>query len=225
MEKNIAHYIDHTLLKADTTCEQIIQLCEEAKTHHFATVCIPPSFIPMAKKALNGSSVKPITVIGFPLGYQCTETKVFETQKAIEDGALEIDMVINISALKDENFSLVENDIQSVVKAAQDIPVKVIIETALLSDEEKRQACQIILKTGAAFVKTSTGFSTGGATLKDVQLMKEVVQNQIRVKASGGIKNKQDALKMIEAGADRIGTSSGVSIVKGAQIENSSNSY
>lgn len=209
-------YIDHTLLKADVKKEQIKNLCEEAKQYSFASVCVNPTWVSYAKKCLKDSHVKVCTVIGFPLGATTSEVKAFEAKNAIENGAEEIDMVINIGALKDGNDELVKKDIQSVVEAADGkAVVKVIIETCLLTDEEKVRACKIAMNAGADFVKTSTGFSTGGANFADVQLMRKTVGEKMGVKASGGIRTLEDAKKMIEAGATRIGTSSGVAIVKG----------
>lgn len=208
--------IDHTALKADTSKEEIKKLCEEAIEYKFKAVCVNPTFVEYCSGLLKDSGVKVATVIGFPLGANTSATKAFETIDAIEKGANEIDMVINIGALKDADYKLVEEDIASVVKAAdKKAIVKVIIETALLSDDEKIKACELALKAGANFVKTSTGFSTGGATVSDVSLMKSVVGDKLEVKASGAVRDYETALKMIEAGASRIGTSSGVKIIKG----------
>ena len=208
--------IDHTLLKANTTKEQIIKLCEEAKQCGFASVCVNPTWVALAAELLEGTGVKVCTVIGFPLGANAPETKVFETKDAINKGANEVDMVINIGALKDGNDELVERDIRAVVEAAEGKAlVKVIIETCLLTEEEKVRACQLAVKAGADFVKTSTGFSTGGATVEDVALMRKTVGDKVGVKASGGVRNVDDAKAMITAGATRIGTSSGVAIVQG----------
>lgn len=208
--------IDHTLLKAETTKEQIKVLCEEAKEYGFASVCVNPTWVKYAAELLQGSDVKVCTVIGFPLGANTTETKAFETKNAIENGATEVDMVINIGALKDGDDELVERDIKAVVEAAKGKALtKVIIETCLLTEEEKVRACELSVKAGADYVKTSTGFSTGGATVEDVALMRKTVGPNIGVKASGGVRNTEDAQKMIEAGATRIGASAGVSIVKG----------
>ena len=214
MDINMA--IDHTALKADTTKEEIKKLCEEAIEYKFKAVCVNPTFVEYCSELLKDSGVKIATVIGFPLGANTSATKAFETRDAIEKGANEIDMVINIGALKDADFRLVEEDIAGVVKAAEKKAiVKVIIETSLLSDEEKIKACELALKVGADFVKTSTGFSTGGATVSDVILMKSVVGDKLEVKASGGIRDYNTAKKMIDAGATRIGTSSGIKIIKG----------
>lgn len=216
MPQNVAAMIDHTLLKADAKKEQIEVLCQEAKEYSFASVCVNPTWVNYASQLLNGSSVKVCTVIGFPLGANTPETKAFETKNAIENGATEVDMVINIGALKDGNDSLVEQDIRAVVDAAQGQALtKVIIETSLLSDEEKVRACQLAVKAGANFVKTSTGFSTGGATVEDIALMRKTVGPEIGVKASGGVRSANDAKSLIEAGATRIGASSGVAIVNG----------
>lgn len=216
MPQNVAAMIDHTLLKADAKKEQIEVLCQEAKEYSFASVCVNPTWVNYASQLLNGSSVKVCTVIGFPLGANTPETKAFETKNAIENGATEVDMVINIGALKDGNDSLVEQDIRAVVDAAQGKALtKVIIETSLLSDEEKVRACQLAVKAGANFVKTSTGFSTGGATVEDIALMRKTVGPEIGVKASGGVRSANDAKSLIEAGATRIGASSGVAIVNG----------
>ncbi|WP_159543965.1 deoxyribose-phosphate aldolase [Streptococcus halichoeri] len=211
----INQYIDHTLLKADSVKAQIDQLIAEAKDYHFASVCINPTWVAYAAKALKDSDVKVCTVVGFPLGATSSATKAFETQTALADGADEIDMVINIGALKDGDNQAVEKDIRGVVKASGDKLVKVIIETCLLTDEEKVRACQLAVKAGADFVKTSTGFSTGGATLADVKLMRETVGPDFGVKASGGARSFEDAKAFIEAGATRIGTSAGVAIMKG----------
>ena len=207
--------IDHTALKADTSKDQIKKLCEEAKEYKFKAVCVNPTFVEYCSELLKGSEVNIATVIGFPLGANTSATKAFETSDAIKKGANEVDMVINIGALKDSNYKLVEEDIASVVKAAdKKAIVKVIIETSLLSDEEKKKACELALKAGADFVKTSTGFSTGGATIEDVILMKTIVGDKLQVKASGGVRDLDTAKKMIEAGATRIGTSSGVKIIE-----------
>ena len=208
-------YIDHTILKPNATSDQIIKLCEEAVANDFASVCINPCWIPTAKAALAGSDVKLCVVVGFPLGAMTTEAKVFETKDAIEKGAQEVDMVINVGALKSGNADLVESDIRAVVEASGDKLVKVIIEACLLTDEEKVLACQLAQKAGADFVKTSTGFSTGGATLPDVQLMRQTVGPDMGVKAAGGARSYADAVAFVEAGATRIGTSSGVAILKG----------
>lgn len=212
--------IDHTLLKADATKEQIKKLCEEAKEYKFASVCVNPGWVKYASELLEGSGVNVCTVIGFPLGATTLETKVFETKNAIENGAAEVDMVINIGALKDGDNDFVEKEIRAVVEAAKGQALtKVIIEACLLTEEEKVRACELAVKAGADYVKTSTGFSTGGATVEDVKLMRKTVGPDIGVKASGGVRSAEDAKKMIEAGASRIGASSGVSIVKGLTSE------
>lgn len=217
MINNIGSMIDHTALKADTRKEEILKLVAEAREYKFASVCVNPTWVKTAAELLQDTpEVKVCTVIGFPLGANTPEVKAFETKNAIENGATEVDMVINISALKDKNDELVEQDIRAVVEAAKGKALtKVIIETSLLTDEEKERACQIAVKAGTDFVKTSTGFSTGGATVADIALMRRVVGPHIGVKASGGVRNREDALAMVEAGATRIGASSGVSIVKG----------
>jgi len=213
---NIAKMIDHTLLKANTTKAQIVQLCEEAKEHGFASVCVNPTWVATAAELLTGTDVNVCTVIGFPLGANTPETKAFETKDAIEKGATEVDMVINIGALKDGDDELVERDIRAVVEAAKGKAlVKVIIETCLLTEEEKVRACRLAVQAGADYVKTSTGFSTGGATVEDIALMRKTVGPNIGVKASGGVRDLQGAEAMIAAGATRIGTSSGVAIVQG----------
>ncbi|MGG5342938.1 deoxyribose-phosphate aldolase [Enterococcus sp. AZ020] len=209
--------IDHTILKADATEEAVLQIIEEAKKYEFFSVCINPSWVAFAKERLAGTSVDVCTVIGFPLGANTSEVKAYEAADAINNGATEVDMVINIGALKSKQYKKVLKDIQAVVDAAKDKAlVKVIIETALLTDEEKVKACELAKEAGADFVKTSTGFSTGGATVADVKLMRETVGPDMGVKASGGIHNEAEATAMIEAGATRIGTSAGVAIMEGA---------
>ncbi|WP_189655174.1 deoxyribose-phosphate aldolase [Bacillus sp. HNG] len=213
---NIAKLIDHTALKADTTKAQIEKLCAEAKEYGFMSVCVNPTWVETAANLLKDSEVKVCTVIGFPLGASTPETKAFETKDAIEKGATEVDMVINIGALKDKNDELVEKDIRAVVEAAKGKALtKVIIETCLLTDEEKLRACELAVKAGADFVKTSTGFSTGGATVEDIRLMRKTVGPDIGVKASGGVRDAKGTQDMIDAGATRIGASSGVAIVNG----------
>jgi|JI10StandDraft_1071094.scaffolds.fasta_scaffold77999_2 deoxyribose-phosphate aldolase len=209
---NLASRIDHTLLKADATIEQIQQLCEEAIKHQFYSVCIHGSFILLATQILKGTNIKPITVVGFPTGANSTETKVFETLDAIDNGAQEIDMVLHVGKLKSGLLEDVYHDILSIVAQADHVPVKVILETSMLTLEEKIQGCVLSQLAGAAFVKTSTGFA-GGATIDDVKLMKAVVDDTMGVKASGGIKDLKTALQMIDAGADRIGTSNSVAII------------
>ena len=208
-------YIDHTLLKPDASQEQIMNLIEEATEHDFASVCVNPTWVAFAAQALKGTDVKVCTVIGFPLGANTPEVKAFEAEDAIQNGADEIDMVINIGALKSQDYELVEKDIRAVVEAAKGTLVKVIIETCLLTEDEKVKACQIAQKAGADFVKTSTGFSTGGATVADVALMRKTVGPDMGVKASGGARSYEDALAFIKAGATRIGASSGVAIMEG----------
>lgn len=213
--KNISTMIDHTLLKAEATKEQVANLCEEAKKYNFATVCINPSYIELSKELLKDSNVKIATVIGFPLGANTKEVKAFETSDAINKGAEEVDMVINIGALKNKDYNTVKEDIEAVVNAAAGKAlVKVIIETALLTKEEKIKACELSLEAGADFVKTSTGFSTDGANIEDIKLMKSVVGDKLGIKASGGIRDFSKAKEMIEAGATRLGTSSGIEILK-----------
>ncbi|GLI06340.1 deoxyribose-phosphate aldolase [Paenibacillus tyrfis] len=215
----IARLIDHTLLKADASREAVIRLAEEAKQYRFASVCVNPAQVKTAYEVLKDTpDVKVCTVIGFPLGATMPEVKAFEVREAIAAGATEVDMVINIGALKDKQDDLVEQDIRAVVEAAKGKALtKVIIETCLLTDEEKVRACRLAVKAGADFVKTSTGFSTGGATAEDIALMRKTVGPDIGVKASGGVRSLEDVKAMIEAGATRIGSSSGVSIVKGEQ--------
>jgi deoxyribose-phosphate aldolase len=220
MNKDFAKFIDHTLLKADAKKEEILELCEEAKMYSFASVCINPTWVKTAAASLEGSPVKVCTVIGFPLGASTSAVKAFETKNAIENGATEIDMVINIGALRDGDDETVKKDIASVVEASKGRAiVKVIIETSLLTDHEKRTACELAVVAGADFVKTSTGFSTGGATEGDIKLMRAVVGPVTGVKASGGVRSFEDMQKMINAGATRIGASSGVQIMRGLQSE------
>ncbi|RDI44015.1 deoxyribose-phosphate aldolase [Falsibacillus pallidus] len=216
MTQNIAKMIDHTLLKPEATNAQIEVLCSEAKEYGFASVCVNPTWVAKAYEMLKDTDVLVCTVIGFPLGASTPETKAFETKNAIENGAKEVDMVINIGALKDGNNDLVEKDIRAVVEAAKGKALtKVIIETCLLTDEEKVRACELSVKAGADYVKTSTGFSTGGSTPEDVALMRKTVGPDVGVKASGGVRSAEDADKVIKAGATRIGASSGVKIVQG----------
>ncbi len=219
----LAKMIDHTLLRADATQSEMAKLTEEAKQYQFASVCVNPGWVAYAAEQLQGTGVDICTVIGFPLGASTSETKAFETKDAIAKGATEVDTVINISALKDGKDDYVEQDIRAVVEAAAGKAlVKVIIETCLLTDEEKVRACQAAVRAGADFVKTSTGFSTGGATPEDIALMRRTVGPDVGVKASGGVRSLEDMQKMIEAGATRIGASSGVKIMQGEQ---SSSSY
>jgi len=214
-------YIDHTQLKPDTTQEQIEKICAEAKEFSFASVCVNPTWVNLCYKLLRGTDVKVCTVIGFPLGATLPEVKATETRQVINKGAQEIDMVINVGALKSGDLALVEHDIRSVVRAAGRKMVKVILETCLLTDEEKVSASAIAQKAGADFVKTSTGFSTGGATVTDVALMRKVVGPAMGVKASGGVRSYDEACKMVEAGATRIGASASVAIVSNGKPEKS----
>lgn len=220
----VAPYIDHTLLKPEATAAQIKTLCEEAAAYHFATVCVNSSHVRLAAELLRGTSVKAIAVVGFPLGATTAKAKAFETLEAIRNGAQEIDTVINIGALKSKDYKLVCDDIRAVVEAASPTPVKVILETSQINDEEKVVACALSVAAGAAFVKTSTGFAGGGATIDDVKLMRRVVGPNIGVKASGGIRDYETAKQMLLAGANRLGTSSSVGIVTGAK-ENKSKGY
>jgi len=217
----ISKMIDHTILKADASNDEIINLCNEAKENNFASVCINPFHIKKAYEILKDTDVKVCTVIGFPLGANSTDVKCFETTSAIKDGATEVDMVINIGAVKFGDYALVESDVQAVVDTAKaidkNVVVKVIIETCLLNQEQKEKVITLLLNTGADFVKTSTGFSTGGATIEDVALMKSIVGDKMLVKASGGVKDFETLLKMKDAGASRIGTSNGIAIVAGVK--------
>lgn len=215
IQDTIAKSIDHTLLRPDATFSQIHTLVDEAKQYRFFSVCVNPAYVATCADLLKGTGVQVCTVVGFPLGASSTAVKAFETAHAIKDGADEIDMVINIGALKSQKLLLVEEDIREVVYAAEGKVVKVIIETSLLTEEEKVQACKIAEKAGANFVKTSTGFNGGGATVEDIKLMCESVSTSVNVKASGGIRDLETAKKMLAAGATRLGTSAGVSIVKG----------
>lgn len=212
-------YIDHTILKPETTQEQVEKILSEAKEYDFASVCVNPTWVSLAAESLKDTDVKVCTVIGFPLGANTSAVKAFETKDAIANGADEIDMVINIGALKAGNDALVLDDIKAVVDASGDKLVKVIIETCLLTDDEKVRACQLSKEAGADYVKTSTGFSTGGATVADVALMRKTVGPDMGVKASGGARSYEDAIAFIEAGASRIGASSGVAIMNGAQAD------
>ncbi|WP_134683771.1 deoxyribose-phosphate aldolase [Brevibacillus migulae] len=224
MTIQLAKMIDHTLLKANATEAEIVKLAEEAKTYRFASVCVNPTWVKKAAEILKDTpDVKVCTVIGFPLGATTKEVKAFETTNAIENGATEVDMVINVGALKDKQYEVVEADIKAVVTAAKGKALtKVILETALLTKEEIEIACQLSVKAGADFVKTSTGFSTGGATVEDIALMRKTVGPNVGVKASGGVRSLEDAMAMVEAGANRIGASSGVAIMQG---QSSSSSY
>jgi deoxyribose-phosphate aldolase len=220
-EPNLAKMIDHTLLKPDATPDQIAQLCFEARKHGFASVCVNPTWVTLCAQLLQGSPVKVCTVIGFPLGASAPEVKSFETQNAIDHGATEIDMVINIGALKARDLDVVAKDIRGVVNTAhaRGAIVKVIIEAVLLTDEDKTVACLIAKEAGADFVKTSTGFASGGATVHDVALMRRVVGPDLGVKAAGGVRTYEDAEQMIQAGATRIGASAGVKIIQGPSPE------
>ncbi|MEZ4792098.1 MAG: deoxyribose-phosphate aldolase [Gelidibacter sp.] len=211
----VNRYIDHTLLKATTTERQIIDLCNEAKTNQFYAVCVNSCYVALAKQLVSRSSVKVCSVIGFPLGAMATDSKVFEAQKAVLDGADEIDMVLNIGLMKSKNFVAVFKDISDVKNAIGKIPLKVILEISELSKNEIIKACEICLDAKADFIKTSTGFSKSGATLTAVKIIKKTIKNRAKIKASGGIKDYETVKKYIDAGADRIGTSSGVAILSG----------
>ena len=214
--KAMAKYIDHTILKPDASLAQVKKVCDEAKEYNFASVCVNTGYVKFVAEQLAGTDVKPCVVVGFPLGACTTEAKAFEAKDAIEKGAKEVDMVINIGAIKSNDWDLVEKDIAALVDTCKGKALlKVILETCLLTDDEKVKACQICKKVGADFVKTSTGFSTGGATVEDVKLMRETVGPEMGVKASGGVRTYEDAVAMIKAGASRLGTSSGVAIVSG----------
>lgn len=215
----LARFIDHTLLKPEATAGQIEQLCAEARAHNFFSVCVNGSRVGLAHHLLEDSAVKVATVVGFPLGAMSADAKRYETEAAIDDGAQEIDLVLNIGRLKDGDDKYVLRELRDVVEAADERTVKVILETCLLTDEEKTRSCQLVLESGAHFVKTSTGFSTGGATLDDVKLLRAAVGPTFGVKASGGIRDTATALAMITAGATRLGTSAGVAIVKGLAAE------
>ncbi|MFQ1049776.1 deoxyribose-phosphate aldolase [Avibacterium paragallinarum] len=219
--KEIAKYIDHTALTAEKTSQDILNLCQEAMTHQFCSVCINSAYIPLAKQALAQSAVKICTVVGFPLGANLSSVKAFEASEAIKQGADEIDMVINLGLMKAQQWQAVEQDIAEVLTACQGKTLKVILETCLLSKEEIVKACEICKKLGVAFVKTSTGFNKGGATVEDVALMKQTVGDAVEVKASGGIRDTATALAMLEAGATRLGVSAGVAIVQGEKVQGS----
>ena len=207
-------YIDHTILKATASGTDVQKLCEEAIEHEFYSVCVNGCYVADAKQLLQGTDVKIAAVVGFPLGAMTTAAKVFEAKEAVENGASEIDMVINVAKLKDGEFEYVENEIRQIKEAIGDNVLKVIIETCYLTDEEKVKACELSLAAKADFVKTSTGFGTDGATYEDVKLMKSVVGDNAKVKASGGVRDKETAQKYIDLGAERLGTSSGIDIVK-----------
>ncbi|GIO05132.1 deoxyribose-phosphate aldolase [Brevibacillus reuszeri] len=214
-------YIDHTLLKPEATKAMIDKLCAEAKEHDFASVCVNPYWVKRSAELLAGTDVKVCTVIGFPLGASTTEVKAAETRDAIRSGATEVDMVLNVGALKSGDLETVKADVAAVKQAAGDVLLKVILETGLLTDDEKETACKLCVEAGADYVKTSTGFGPGGATVEDIALMRKTVGADVGVKASGGVRDGEAALAMIEAGASRIGTSSGVSIVTGAKTTGS----
>lgn len=211
---NYNKMIDHTVLKADTPLETVKRICDEAMEYGFASVCINPCHVAYCADYLKDSDVNVCTVIGFPLGANTSATKAFETKDAIANGADEIDMVMNIGALKDKNYDLVRDDVKAVVEAANGTLVKVILETCLLTEEEIKKACELCVEAKADYVKTSTGFSTRGATIEDVQIMKAAVQGKAKVKAAGGVRTHEDMVKIVEAGADRIGTSAGCSLVE-----------
>lgn len=215
--RSLAGKIDHTLLKPEATEAEIRTLCEEARKHGFYSVCVNPANVALSAQQLAGSDVKVCTVVGFPLGATTSEVKAFETRDAIGNGAQEIDMVINVGALKSAQMDRVEADIRAVVEAAAGVPVKVILETCLLTDDEKVVACKASKSAGAAFVKTSTGFSKGGATVADIRLMRQTVGPEMGVKASGGVRDLATAIAMVEAGATRLGASASVAIVTGAE--------
>lgn len=212
---NLAQYIDHTLLKATATENDIIQLCREAKAYHFYAVCVNSCYVALCEKELDDSSVRIASVVGFPLGAMDASSKITEAENAVKSGADEIDMVINIGFLKDKRYEEIEKEIQQIKNAIGNKILKVIIETCYLTDDEKRNATLLVVNAGADFVKTSTGFGTGGATLEDIELMKSVTQNKIQIKASGGIRDYETAKKYIDAGVTRIGTSNGIQIVTG----------
>jgi len=212
----LAKYFDHTILNPDATNEDVLNVCKEAKEHDFFSVCVNPYYVALVRESLKGTDVKVTSVIGFPLGASISEVKAFEAKRAIADGANEIDMVINIAALKNKEYDYVQKDIEAVAKACgEDALLKVIIETCLLSDEEKVKACELAKAAKADYVKTSTGFSTGGATVEDVKLMRKTVGPDLGVKASGGVRDAEKAKAVIDAGATRIGASSSVKIVMG----------
>lgn len=217
----LAQYIDHTLLAADASREQIATLCREAQEHGFYSVCVNSGQVPYAASLLQGAAVKVCAVVGFPLGAGLSDTKAFEAKQAIAAGAGEIDMVLNVGALKDGLLDFVSDDIAAVQQACGAVPLKVILETCLLDDAQKTKACEICRELNVAFVKTSTGFSKSGATLEDVALMRKVVGTGVGVKASGGVRDYATAVALIEAGATRLGTSSGIAIVSGATASGS----
>lgn len=221
----LSHYIDQTLLKPEATLQQIEELCAGARKYNFRAVCLQPYYLSKATELLRDTQVMPITVIGFPLGTNNTATKVFETQNAVGLGAKEIDMVINISALKSGEYDFVFQDIKQVVQAAQGVPVKVIVETAYLTREEKIFVCAAVQLSGAKYIKTSTGFASTHAQLDDIKLFKSLLGDKTKIKASGGIKTTEQAKAFLEAGADRIGTSSGIEIIRGDSSQTESDGY
>jgi deoxyribose-phosphate aldolase len=223
-DTTLAAIIDHTLLKPDATCSEIEKLCDEARQYRFASVCINPSYVLLSAKLLSGTPVKVCTVIGFPLGATSTAAKVFEAEQAIRDGALEVDMVLNVGYLKSGDLKFVEEDIRAVATASHHAHaiLKVILETCLLTDEEKKTACMLAKNAGADFVKTSTGFSKGGATVEDIALMRKAVGAAMGVKASGGVRTQEQARAFVAAGATRIGASASIKIVTGEQTAVSS---
>ncbi|OCG55674.1 deoxyribose-phosphate aldolase [Gilliamella sp. Choc6-1] len=215
MTMNYAKYIDHTLLAMNATKDQITKLCEEAKQYHFYSVCVNSGYVPLVASLLKGSDVKVCSVVGFPLGAMLTSAKAFETEMTVKAGAQEIDMVINVGWLKSNDWDAVKQDIEAVFNACGAVPLKVILETCLLTKDEIAKVCEICKQIGVAFVKTSTGFSVSGATVEDVKLMRDTVGNEMGVKASGGIRDRQTAEKMVQAGASRLGASAGIAIVSG----------
>ncbi|MFQ1017725.1 deoxyribose-phosphate aldolase [Gilliamella sp. BG7] len=215
MTMNYAKYIDHTLLAMNATKDQITKLCEEAKQYHFYSVCVNSGYVPLVASLLKGSDVKVCSVVGFPLGAMLTSAKAFETEMAVKAGAQEIDMVVNVGWLKSNDWDAVKQDIEAVFNACGAVPLKVILETCLLTKDEIVKVCEICKQIGVAFVKTSTGFSVSGATVEDVKLMRDTVGNAMGVKASGGIRDRQTAEKMVQAGASRLGASAGIAIVSG----------
>jgi deoxyribose-phosphate aldolase len=216
---NLSRYIDHTILKPETTSDQVIQICKEAIENNFFAVCVNSSYVPLCAQQLKNTTVKIASVVGFPLGVLDTASKAYETALAIKNGATEIDMVIHVGALKEKNYKYVQDDITAIVAAAAGNKVKVILETALLTDEEKKIACELALKAKAHFVKTCTGFGGGGATVEDIQLMKSVVGSQMEIKASGGVKTAAFAQDLIAAGATRLGTSSGIALIENKTVQ------
>ncbi len=218
-DQSLARFLDQTLLKADATPRQIQELCAQAKQHQFFGVCVNSIFIELAAKELEGSQVRPVAVVGFPLGAMLGKAKAFEAEECVNRGAKEIDMVLSIGHLKERNFDYVREDIRTVVTAARGHLVKVILETSMLTEDEKRTACTLSMEAGAHFVKTSTGFGGGGATVADIMLMKQTVGPQVGIKASGGIKSAEQAWDLINAGATRLGTSAGVELVLGKKVK------